>query len=113
MPTGIAETLVKDAIGLASGAAARGDGAPAMSAELFDNGGMIDQGFHLIEHRRKTPDRAITDQEWKAIMATKSTGSGGGVQVRVTVPEREGMSREHLGTRIGETIGWEMMKAGI
>lgn len=36
---------------------------------LYDEGGLIHKGLQLIEHKRSTPDRVLTDAQWESMYA--------------------------------------------
>lgn len=81
---------------------------------LYDQGGKIEgKGLRLIDHQRSTPDYVLTENQWKAvygIVQNQAATPAQGQQIQVIVPEREGISPNTMGTRIGEGIAWELAK---
>lgn len=84
---------------------------------LYDDGGMISgKGLRLIDHQRSTPDYVLTSKQWDAmyqIAERSAANSGTSQQIHVTVPEREGISPDTFGARIGEGLAWQLSKMGV
>ena len=84
---------------------------------LYDDGGMISgKGLRLIDHQRSTPDYVLTSKQWDAmyqIAERSATNNGTSQQINVTVPEREGISPDTFGARIGEGLAWQLSKMGV
>ncbi len=84
---------------------------------LYDNGGLISgKGLRLIDHQRSTPDYVLTSKQWDAmyqIAERSATDNGTSQQINITVPEREGISPDTFGARIGEGLAWQLSKMGV
>lgn len=84
---------------------------------LYDNGGLISgKGLRLIDHQRSTPDYVLTSKQWDAmyqIAERSATNNGTSQQINITVPEREGISPDTFGARIGEGLAWQLTKMGV
>ncbi|QNV40670.1 transglycosylase SLT domain-containing protein [Rothia amarae] len=84
---------------------------------LYDDGGMISgKGLRLIDHQRSTPDYVLTSKQWDAmyqIAERSATDNGTSQQINITVPEREGISPDTFGARIGEGLAWQLSKMGV
>lgn len=82
---------------------------------LYDRGGLLHKGVQVIDHQRRSPDRVLTDRQWNALYSTAEAVRASDTRptVNVVVPEREGVSPDQFGRRIGDAAAWEMMKAGI
>lgn len=110
MPIGIAgkalDSLV-DSIGRIGSSKASMGVKPA----LYDNGGIINRGLQIIDHQRATPDYVLTDTQWRAMydIAQNQTTTNN-QPIQVIVPEREGISPDTFGARIGEGLAWELSK---
>lgn len=84
---------------------------------LYDDGGLIQgKGLRLIDHQRSTPDYVLTERQWEAIykVADRQVQTNhNGQNISVTVPEREGLDPSQMGTRIAESLAFELNKMGV
>ena len=82
---------------------------------IFDGGGIIDKGIHMVEHRETRPDYVLPERKWKiaerSLEAVSTTNPE--ITINVTVPEREGLDPSQMGARIGESIAFELGRAQI
>lgn len=62
-------------------------------AQLFDGGGLLHKGVQLVEHKRRRPDRVLSEEQWDGIYAA-ATGAASGLTVQVTTPTVE---RDEIG----------------
>lgn len=82
---------------------------------VFDGGGIIDKGIHMVEHRETRPDYVLPERKWKiaerALENASTNNQANGITINVTVPEREGLDPTQMGARIGESIAFELGRA--
>lgn len=84
-----------------------------LTPTLYDDGGILERGVQLIDHKRSTPDYVLTANQWDDIhhiANTVSTREGVTLNIQVVAPE--GMDPGTLGRRVGEAAAFELSKIG-
>lgn len=52
-------------------------GGGLVKPQLFDEGGLLHRGVQVIDHQRSSPDKILTDRQWKAVYSTSEAVRSG------------------------------------
>lgn len=82
---------------------------------VYDNGGLLHEGYNLIEHRSSVPDKVLNEKQWRAMYETSEAVQRGAASTPVTVnvSERDDIAPDTFGRRLGEGLSYELRRAGL